>query len=498
MRRKKAGRRLSVKDIRMQYSGLIIFAAKLTSVLTGLIFQFIIARELSGVEYDLWFNINDVSNYFVLMAGVLPFWAMRYVTRDKEAATKTGIVGNLAISGVAAGIYILFIPTVMSALHISSTYLPTYLLISIQIIEVYSIGVLEPCLQPRKPQAIGYGLLAQQVAKVSIAYLLIIVLQQFLVGAVVATLAGFAIQILYYSRLVAAELNRKIRFEYIREWLKGSLGNIYNVVGNQLATVIFIMLFAFGGEGARGILGAGAVVVNVITYSSFLSYALYPKLMADKNCEDATSCMKMVLMFAIPMTIGAIALADSFMVLLRPEFAAYYAVLAVLAVDAFVSVISSFYLSILYGFETVDDEAKLSLRKLVKSKMFIAFSLPYLHSAFTLPTAYYVLTNFANDHPYQAALYVSIINAVVRTAMFLILFIVVRKAVMVRIPWRNIGKYLLSAATMGIVLYIIPHPTRISLILAETALGGLIYLGLLFLIDKEARKLPKDIIQEFR
>jgi len=493
---------LSVKDIRLQYSGLIIFAAKLTSVLTGLIFQFIIARALTGPvhgqEYGLWFNISDVSNYFVLMAGVLPFWAMRYVTRDKQGATKTGIVGNLAISGVAAATYLLLIPTVMSALHISSTYLPTYLLVSIQIIEVYSIGVLEPCLQPRKPQAIGYGLLVQQVAKVAIAYLLIIVFQQFLVGAVVATLTGFAIQILYYSRLVAAELKQKIRFEYIREWLKGSLGNIYNVIGNQLAAVIFIMLFAIGGDEARGILGAGAVVVNVITYSSFLSYALYPKLMADKNCEDATSCMKMVLMFAIPMTIGAIVLADSFIVLLKPEYAGTGAVLAVLAVDAFVSVISSFYLSILYGFESVDDEARLSLRKLVKSKMFIAFSLPYLHSAFTLPTAYYVLTNFASNQPYQAALDVSVINAVVRTAMFLILFIVVRKAVMVRIPWRNIGKYLLSAAAMGTILYIIPHPTRISLILAETALGGLIYLGLLFLIDKETRKLPKDIVQEFR
>lgn len=493
---------MSVKDIRLQYSGLIIFAAKLTSVLTGLIFQFIIARALTGPvhgkEYDLWFNITDVSNYFVLMAGVLPFWAMRYVTRNKEGATKTGIVGNLAISGVAAAIYILLIPTVMSGLHISSAYLPTYLLISIQIIEVYSIGVLESCLQPRKPQAIGYGLLVQQVAKVALAYTLIIVFQQFLAGAVVATIAGFAIQTIYYSRLVAAELKKKIKFEYIREWLKGSLGNIYNVVGNQLATLVYIMLFAFGGEGARGTLGAGAVVVNVITYSSFLSYALYPKLMADKNCEDATSCMKMVLMFAIPMTIGAIALADSFIVLLKPEYAGTGAVLAVLAVDAFVSVISGFYLSILYGFETVDDEAKLSLRKLVKSKMFIAFSLPYLHSAFTLPTAYFALTNLANNQPYQAALYVSIINAVARTAMFFILFIVVRRTITVRIPWRNIGKYVFSAAAMGIVLYIIPHSTRISLILAETALGGLIYLGLLLLIDKETRRMPKDIIREFR
>ena len=489
---------MTAKDIRLQYSGLIIFAAKLLSVATGLIFQFIIARALSKVEYDLWFNITDVTNYFVLMAGVLPFWAMRYVTRDKEGATKTGVIGNLAISGVATVIYILLIPTVMSALHISSAYLPIYLLVSIQIVELHSISVLEPCLQPRKPEAVGYGLLFQQVAKVAFAYVLILQFHQLLLGAVVATLAGFAIQIIYYSRLIIEELRKKIQFEYIREWLKGSLTNIYNVVGNQLSSYIYILLFVLGGEGARGTLGAGAVVVNVITYSSFLSYALYPKLMADKNCEDATSCMKMVLMFAIPMTVGAIALADSFIILLRPEFAGTGPVLVVLAVDAFVSVISGFYVSILYGFETVDEGAKLSLRQLVQSRMFIAFSLPYLHSAITLPTAYYVLTNFAYNQPFQAALYISMINFAARTVTSIILFAVVRRAVTVRVPWKNIGKYAFAAAVMGTVLYVIPHPTRISLTLAETAIGGLIYLGILMAVDKEARRMPRDIIHEIK
>jgi hypothetical protein len=51
---------------------------------------------------------------------------------------------------------------------------------------------------------------------------------------------------------------------------------------------------------------------------------------------------------------------------------------------------------------------------------------------------------------------------------------------------------------MGTVLYLIPHPTRISMTLIETAAGGLIYLGLLMAIDKEARRLPRDIIGEFR
>jgi len=236
----------------------------------------------------------------------------------------------------------------------------------------------------------------------------------------------------------------------------------------------------------------------VITYSSFLSFALYPKLLAEKKMDDVSSAMKMVLMFAIPLTVGALAIPDSYVTLLRTENAGSGPVLMVLAVDSFVMVISGFYSSVLYGMENVDEGSRLSLRHLAKSRLFIAFSLPYLHSAITLPTAFYILTNYAQNQPFQAALYVSAINAIARFSMFIILYVVVRGMVRVHIPWRSISKYVLAAAVMGTVLFLIPHPTRKFTTLIETAAGGLIYLGLLMAIDKEARRLPRDIIGEFR
>jgi hypothetical protein len=160
--------------------------------------------------------------------------------------------------------------------------------------------------------------------------------------------------------------------------------------------------------------------------------------------------------------------------------------------------LSSLFGAALYGFETVDDGAKLSLYRLAKSRIFIAFSLSYLQAAITLPTAFYILTNYAQNQPFHAALYVSIINSSARFAMFLIQYTIVRKMVKIDIPWRTIAKYVLAAAAMGTVLYIVPHPTRITLTLAETIVGGIIYLVLLMAIDKEARSLPKHIVQEIR
>jgi hypothetical protein len=51
---------------------------------------------------------------------------------------------------------------------------------------------------------------------------------------------------------------------------------------------------------------------------------------------------------------------------------------------------------------------------------------------------------------------------------------------------------------MGAVLFLLPSSGRISTTLAWTAVGSGIYLAILLAIDKEARSLPKSILQEIR
>ena len=485
-------------EIRLQYSGFVIFLAKIISVGTGLIFQFIVARTTSDAEYGIWFNINDIATYFTLLAGILPFWAMRFISRNKEGALKTGIIANFLISALAAAIYLPAVPLIASALDISQTYLVSYFLVALQIMELYSVSALESSLQARMPQAIGYGLLVQQFFKIIVGYVFIIELNQPILGAVLATILAFVVQIAYYVKLVADEFRQRIRWEYVREWFKGSVANIYNVVGNQIASFIFIMLFQYGGKEARATYGAAAQVTGVINHATFLAYALYPKLLAERKSEDITVSLKMVLMFAIPMTVGAIVLSDSYIVLLKPDYAGAWSVLIALAIDAFIAALSGFFSSVLLGVETVDEKAKISFRQLAKSRLFIAFSLPYLHSLITIPTAFYILTFYVQNMPVEASLCVSIINAVGRFAMLVVLFAIVRKMIKIEIPWRNIAKYVFATAVMATVLFIIPHPTRISLILAATGFGGLIYLVLLMAIDREARTLPRTILHELK
>jgi hypothetical protein len=320
-------------------------------------------------------------------------------------------------------------------------------------------------------------------------------------GAVVSTAIAIAIQVGYYYSLLANDLKHRIQWGYVKDWLKASVANIYNVIGNQIAAFIFIMLFSYGGAGGREIYGAAAQIANVITYSGFLAFALYPKLLTEKKSEDITTSLKTVLMFAVPMTVGAMVLANSYIVLLRVNLLENYpgatAVLVVLTFDAFVTVISGIYGSVLFGIETFDQE-KMSFRALVKSRLFIFFSLPFVHSAITIPTTYYVLTTYALGQPLQAAFSICVINSIARFAMFILLIIMVRQMVTIAIPWKNILKYIFASAVMGIVLFLLPYTNRISTTLAWTAVGGIVYLAVLMAIDKEARRLPKAILQEIK
>lgn len=500
---------MSRKAIRLQYTGYVIFAARIIGMITGLLFQFMFARAIpsGSPEYAIWGNINNILPYFTLLAGVVPFWVMRCVARSKEGAARTGLVMNLLFSAIGTIIYLAIIPLILPSLLSQAqvpnpiVYLPFYLIASVQIVELYLTGILEPCIQACTPQSIGYGLIMQQIIRLIIAYIIIVLLGQPLLGAIISTILAFLALSIFYGRLLRNELKQKIRWNYVKDWLKGSVLNIYSVIGGQIAAFIFILLFSYGGFQSYEIYYLALQIANVITYSGSMSFALYPKLLTEKREQHATDSMKSVFMFALPMTVGAIVLSNSYIILFRPETLANYPgaeiVLIVLALDSLITVVSGIYSSVLIGVETVDQQ-ELSFKSLVKSKLFRYYSLSYIHSAVTLPVTYFALTTFAFQQPLIAAFTTVTINTIMRFITFIILIIMVRRMMKVIIPWRSIAGYSVASVAMGTILLILPFSSRISTTLLWTAMGAVVYIAVLLLIDKEARSLPKQIFGEFR
>lgn len=483
------------KEIRLQYSGFVLFAAKLLSVATGIAFTFIVVRSVSQIDYGTWGTFNIIMPYFILLSTAFPFWIMRFVARDKEGAAKTGIFANMLLGIAAALVYLALFPLLIPTFDLGN-YVLLFSVAAIYIIENYFVAALEACIQAQRPHFVGYGLLVGEVCKVLLAFILIIEFQFSLLGALLSIVIAFAVRIAFYIKEVIAELKKKIAFNYIREWVKGSTFNIYNIIGDRIAAIIFLMLPIYGGEIAPSYYQAAIIIANVITYSTFLAYALYPKLLAENKMEDVTTAIKMVMMFAIPMTIGVLVMADSYLVIQKEVYKDATPVLMILGIDALILTVSNIYASTLYGIEKIDEKAKIPFKQVAKSRMFIAFSLPYAHSAITLPTTFYLLTNFARNQPLLATIYVTTVNTVAHFTMFIVLYALVHKAVKIKIPWKAIAKYVLASTFMAAFLFVTPHPKTIFLTIGMTVIGGIIYSAILLVIDREARTLIKTVLHE--
>lgn len=485
-----------VKDkIRLKYSGFLLFASKILSVITGFGFILMITRSVSREEFGIWGNIFDILGYFVLLAGIIPFWTTRFVSREHAGSAKTGLIANIIISIASISIYLALLPIITSVLNIPSAYTILYAIVSVQIIQLYVASAFEAILLAEKPQTIGYGLLVSETCKVILGFILIIHLKLGLQGAVYTIIIAGIAQAAFYMKLTAKSLKESMNWSYLKEWLKASPVNLYSIVGNRIAAFTLIFLFMYG-ELARGYYQAAFTVAGIIGYSAFLTSALYPKLLSQISIEDISTSFKMILMGAIPMTAGAIVLSNSYLSILSSvgkDYTEAGIVLSVLALGTLVASISQIFYTIVVGVEKIDVKAKIPFKQLMKTRLFQMFTISYVQSAIALPATFFALVYVAKT-PLEATTYLAIIGLIVELVMLLCRFVLAWKCLVFSFPWKNLAKYIIASAVMVAILMMLPHPERLLPTMGLTALGAIVYLVTLAAIDYETREMAKSAV----
>jgi hypothetical protein len=449
-------------------------------------------------EYGIWTNIFDYTGYFMLFSSVLPFWATRFMARGKEGTVKTGALGQLSIALVSVLVYVPVIVLISNAIGTGSYWL-IYLVSGLYIFNFYLVTVFESVLRSMKPQVIGYGLLIEEVVKVAVALVLVIGFNQLFLGAMLALVVSGLVQVLYYVRLLSGEFKQKANWGYLKEWLKGSAAIAYSAVGAQLVSFVLILLFLYGGSNTRAFYQAALTFTNIIGYSASLAFALYPKLLA-KTCpdEDVGASFSTVLMFAIPLSTITMVMSMSFLTILNISYSVAWPVLIALTIDTLVVLISQFYSSYLIGAEAFDSEGKISLAKLVRSKIFKVFSITYVQAVIALPLAYFVLTLMPVAGSVQAVVYVITILIGVHLSTLIGLYLTMRSSIRLPVSGKGIAKYILSSFLMGTILFLLPNTSTLTFTAAKAILGFAIYAALLLAIDKQARELPGLIWAEIK
>ena len=211
----------------------------------------------------------------------------------------------------------------------------------------------------------------------------------------------------------------------------------------------------------------------------------------------ATS-LRTVLMLAIPLSTIAIVMSTSFLSILKGSYSVAWPVLIALTINTLAGVVTSFYSSLVMGREGFDAEGKISLRKLVGSKIFAVFSLGYIQAAIALPTVYFVLTRLRVAGTPQAAVDVIAILTIVQVSSFIGLYWVWRRSIRLSVAWVSIAKYVLASILMGVVLFLLPTTSTLLATIAKALVGFALYAGLLLIIDAQARELIGLIWEEIK
>jgi hypothetical protein len=488
-------------EIRVRYSGFIIFASQIFSVFTGIFFLLLLTRVSAKTpdEFGTWSFIPYLIALFAVMSGLFPFWATRFAARSKEGAIKTGVVANLILAFVSAGIYLLAVLPIMAIFHVGSAYLLLYLLPALQIVDTYMIAVFEGSLRVVKPHAVGYGLIVEELTKISLAYVLIVVLNQLLVGAMISLILAAATQGLFYVWLLRDELRQRIQRDYLREWLRGgSAAFVYSAVGNQLFNLVLYLLVFFSGQSALGYYQAAATFSTVIGYASSLAFALYPKMLAKECPTDVQSSFNTMIMLALPIAAITFVMAQSLLTVLKVDYAVAYPILMLLTVDALLLLVYQFYAQCMMAADTIDTAGKIPISELKRTNIFKVFTIPYIQAAVALPAVYFALARIVTSDPVLATTYLVAISIVVHFGTLTCLAFFMRKLVTLPVARKSLAKYAVSATAAVLVLVLLPQTTTLTSTFGKALVGIGVYAGPLCIIDKDARKLVREIAREIQ
>ncbi len=264
---------MNTNEIRLHYSGFIVFTTQMLGIITGLIYTLLLTRNMTVSQYGIWTNIFDYTVYFMLFSNVLPFWVTRFTARGKTGTVKTSVSAQLTIGVVSTLVYLPAIVLISNAIG-TTAYLLIYLIAGFYILNFYLTTIFESILQATRPQAVGYGFIIQEIVKVIVALLVILGLRQIFLGAILGLVVSCFVQILFYVYLLKDYFKEKANWSYFREWLKGSPAIAFNTIGSQLLSFVLILLFLYGGSAARAYYQAALSFTTVVGYSSYLAFAV--------------------------------------------------------------------------------------------------------------------------------------------------------------------------------------------------------------------------------
>ena len=493
-----------MSNIRVTYSGLIAFTVTMISVVTGTIFIIIVTRRLDPADFGLWTLIGSLVSYVTIIEPIVTYWTTRQIARGEKVG-KTAIATSGLFSKVGLGIYTII------ALYVSETLgsdLNILLLASFLIPISFMNNILNSICAGFKPQSIPYGILSFELTKIPVGYLLVIIIPMGIIGVLISTIIANTVKMSLLLIHASSELFVSFKRSFAKFWLRMSWLTLYTSIHGFIYKLdVLIFSLVTGSLVGLAFWGVASAASNFVGYSGTISQGLFPKILATGKSEFAEENLKKSLYFAIPLVGLSVVFAKPALHVLNPIYIDGVYIVSILAIRLLVNVITGFYFGVLESYERVDLDKQASFRQFLHSRIFTVPTLWLIYSIIYISSLSLFLFLIWTPEMLDSDTVIiwSLILLGVNIPFMMYGLIKAKKSHNIDFPFKDTAKYVGITIIAAIIVQILLETTLtyppsiwdfIPEVLPLVFLGGGIYFGISFIIDKTTRKLFRSIIDE--
>ena len=485
----------------LRSTGMLVFAGRLFSAFTGLLFTVMVARWLSASGFGTWEVIVTLVTFSAYPVGVVAYWSTRDVARGKMVG-RTALATGMLLSGLGLLLYFGF--TFVTYSTILASLLP-FLLGAMLVPLSYWSGVSNSLVQGFRPGAYGYALVISEVAKLAVAYEALYSYRLGIQGVIIALVAAYFVQSAVGTYLVRLTASEKFDAPQVRRWSRLAWLPVVSYLPGVIAVADTYVAAVGFGTAIVGYYQVACIIASVVGYSSALAFSLYPLLLRGGDERLPAVTAEFTLLFAIPMAVGCVTLAGPILFLFNARYLSSTTGLEILAPMFIFTTISLILDQTLLGTERADAVERPKFWSLARSNLLYV---PVVNVAFgvTYVSSVYVALWYATS----TGLSTSTTIALWATAQFLatVLFMLV-KANRARkhaklLPGVSVAYYLLAAGVMAVVVYAasgavadqsvstLAYGVRL---LALVVLGGAVYFSVVYAIDSRFRGMAHSLLR---
>lgn len=493
-----------MSNVRVTYSGLIAFIVGLASLFTGLIFTLILTRRLTPEEFGTWSLIGTMILYLIVSETIISYWTTRQIARGEEVG-KTSVISSGFFSLGVIPIYV----ALAYVLSVQSNADFNYLILGVIWLPVYYISqTLGGINISHKPQAVSYGFLVFETAKIPTALAFVYFLDLGVEGAIISVTIAYLIRIVLQIKFALPRLKNKFNFKVLKRWIRLSWVSIYSTLTKAVVRLdIIIYPLITGSVLGVAFFSVSLTIATLVAHSSSITQALAPKLLAKGEVEYIPKNLSLMLYFAIPLLAISVLFSKAGLFALNPLYESAYIIAILLSFKIFFFTLNATFRSILESLETVDIEEKPKFSRLLKSKLFLVSTGRYVNSLLYLTTFIVVIffLHASEIDELELVTWWAILSLSFEIPFFIFMIFLLHKNTKFTFPYVSILKYIGATFLFGIVYvftsdYVINYQISIfeyiPSLIAELLICVIVYFSVTYIIDNHTRSLLTSILNE--